>query len=466
MRWYHIIILHPSRRSFFTNEQRRATVEAGELAGLMVERIINEPTAAALSYGIDHMEENQHILVYDLGGGTLDITVLEMFDGILEVKASSGNNQLGGKDFDQRLIEYLQSRCEEQYGVRFDDHLRVLARMKDAAEACKIALSHQESFQISLPFLWEKNGQPISLEETITRNTFEELIGDLVESTWEPIQNALKDAKLQVEDLDMILLVGGSTRVPLITKFLKRVLKQEPATLVDPDLAVVAGAAIQAGILNEELQADRDILITDVCPYTLGVEVLGDMGGITIPDMYDPIITRNSTIPVVQEKIYGTAMDGQKEVEIKVFQGDYEKASLNHFLGRFKLSGIPPAPAFQEKIKVKFRYDVNGILQVEAEVLSTRQQAQIAIETAGVKMQQEVDVTEWKEAAKSKSYRSLIRKAEKFLEEIEESSELYAELDALIKDLKRALVLNEEDEVLEEIQEQLVDFLYDMEEFE
>ncbi|MBM7583194.1 molecular chaperone DnaK [Caldicoprobacter guelmensis] len=448
--------------AYFTDEQRRATVEAGNLAGLKVERIINEPTAAALAYGIDHMQNNQYILVYDLGGGTLDVTVLEMFEGVLEVKASSGNNKLGGKDFDQRLMDWLIDEFKAQYDIDLSNDVRALARIKEAAEACKIALSTQEQYKIELPFIAEKEGKPVALERVVTRELFENLIKDLVESTIEPINIALGDSGLTKDDIDLVFMVGGSTRIPLVRRFLESVMGRQPVSPVDPDLAVAMGAAIQAGIINQELSAEKDIVITDVCPYTLGVEVLEFVGGFPVPDMYDVIIPRNTTIPVVREKIYGTVVDNQKKVEIKVYQGDYKKASMNNFLGKFILDGIPPAPAFKEKIKVRFSYDVNGILNVEGIILSTNKKAGITIETTGVKMEEEMDLSNWKEVPKARKYRGIIRRAERLLNEAPDSP-LFAELDGAVKDLKKALLKEEDDVVLEELAEALSDLLYDIE---
>ncbi|ABR46517.1 2-alkenal reductase [Alkaliphilus metalliredigens QYMF] len=450
--------------AYFTDEQRRATVEAGGLAGLKVERIINEPTAAALAYGIDHMDENQHILVYDLGGGTLDVTVLEMFEGVLEVKASSGNNQLGGKDFDQKLIDYLCDRFFEQYHIDLRSDLRAMAKLKKSAEECKITLSGHEAYHVLIPFIAEKEGNPVSLEETITRQVFESLIEEIVQSTLKPITIALKDAKLTSKDLDLILMVGGSTRVPLVKSVVDHHLGQGSQSLVDPDLAVVTGAAIQAGMINEDLSPETDIVITDVCPYTLGVETMDFIMGMPLEDVYDVIIPRNTTIPVMREKIYTTVSDDQEMVEIIVYQGDYEKASLNNLLGKFELSGIPPAKASTEKIKIRFTYDVNGILQVEGMIVSTGKQAQITIDTTGVEMEQEVDLEGWKKASMAKKYRALIRKGEKFLEE--EEVVFVAELEGILKKFKRALILEEGKERLEELEEELLELLYDMEEEE
>jgi molecular chaperone DnaK len=448
--------------AYFTDEQRKATVEAGNLAGLKVERIINEPTAAALAYGIDNMENNQYILVYDLGGGTLDVTVLEMFEGVLEVKASSGNNKLGGKDFDQRLMDWLMEEFKAQYDIDLSNDVRALARIKEAAEACKIALSTQEEYKIELPFIAEKDGKPVALERVVTRDMFENLIKDLVESTIEPINIALGDSGLTKDDIDLVFMVGGSTRIPLVRRFLESVMGRQPVSPVDPDLAVAMGAAIQAAIINQELSAEKDIVITDVCPYTLGVEVLEFVAGFPVPDMYDVIIPRNTTIPVVKEKVYSTVVDNQKKVEIKVYQGDYRKASLNNFLGKFILDGIPPAPAFKEKIKVRFSYDVNGILNVEGIILSTNKKAGITIETTGVKMEEELDLSNWKEAPKARKYRGIIRRAERLLDRNPDLP-LFAELDGVVKDLKKALLKEDDDSVLEELAETLNDLLYDIE---
>lgn len=448
--------------AYFTDEQRRATVQAGEMAGFKVERIINEPTAAALAYGIEHMEDEKHILVYDLGGGTLDVTLLEMFEGVLEVKASSGNNKLGGKDFDEKLMNMIINDFQEKEGINLRTDLRAVARIKEAAENCKIALSIEEEYNINLPFIAEKNNQPIGLVRKVTRSEFEELIWELVKSTEESINVVLKDSKILKTDIDIVLLVGGSTRIPIIKEFLKEILDKEPKTLVDPDMAVVMGAAVQAGIINNELSQDNDILITDVCPYTLGIATMEFMGGFPVPDVYDVIIPRNITIPVVKEKIYGTVVENQEKVEIKVYQGDYKKASRNNFLGNFILGGIPENEAFKEKIKIKFMYDINGILQVEARIVSTGKQASISIETTGVKMEEEMDLDLWKESANARKFRAIIKRTENMLEEYFGSNE-YDELDETLKKLKKAII-KEEDKKIQELKEKLSDILFDMEE--
>lgn len=450
--------------AYFTNEQRKATVEAGKLAGFIVERIINEPTAAALAYGIDHMQENSTVLVYDLGGGTLDVTVLEMFEGILEVKASSGNNKLGGKDFDQLIIDELLGYIKAKYGIDLSKDLRAMARLKKESEKCKIALSFDSSYEVVLPFISESNGEPINLNYELTRDKFQSLILDLVESTRIPIEKALKDAELKPQDIEIILLVGGSTRIPLVKKFLTDIFLKEPESLVDPDLSVVMGAAIQSGILNKDFSAETDILITDVCPYTLGIETLDFINGIPINDIYDKIIDRNTTIPVACDKIYGTTFDNQDKVDIKIYQGDNRMASKNNLLGNFILSNIPPAPAGYENIKVKFMYDVNGILKVEATVVSTNKSARISIETTGALMEKEIDVSEWEESAKAKKYKRLIHRADRELKH--EDSPYFEELNILVDDFKRAIIKECSEDELEEFESDLNDLLYDMEEEE
>jgi molecular chaperone DnaK len=451
--------------AYFSDEQRRATVEAGKLAGINVERIINEPTAAALDYGIEHMEECRNILIYDLGGGTLDVTVLEMFEGVLEVKASSGNNKLGGKDFDKRIMDYLLESFIKANNIDLSEDLRAMMRLKEAAELCKIALSTQEQYTITLPFMANVDGKPVALEETITKGLFESLIKDLIDSTEKQIKSALSDSELNAEDIDMILLVGGSTRIPYVRSFIEGLLKKTPESLVDPDLAVVRGASVQAGILNNELSSEKDIMITDVCPYTLGIGVLDFIGGMPVPDAYDIIIPRNITIPVKKEKIYGTVHDDQTCVEIKVYQGEYRKASQNNFLGKFILDGIPPAPAFEQKINVAFSYDVNGILNVEGKIISTGEMANITIETTGVTMEDEVDLEQWKKSPLYKKYRSIIKKAEKMLE-TEDLGYETIELDGLIKRIKKAIIKEESIEVIDDLKDELSDLMMQCEEEE
>ena len=336
-----------------------------------------------------------------------------------------------------------------------------MARIKEGAEACKIALSKEAQYTILLPFIAEKEGNPIGLEKAITTGEFETLVEDLVEQSHLPMKIALKDSNLEPEDIQVVLLVGGSTRIPMVKKFVEKIMKQEAKTLLDPDLAVVIGAAIQSGILNQELSADQDILITDVSPYTLGIETLDYIGDFPITDVYDVIIPRNTTIPVTKEKIYFTASNNQEKVEIKIYQGDNRKASSNNSLGNFMLTGIPAAPAGQEKIKVRFAYDINGILQVEAIILSTGGQMGITVETTGVEA--EKDLSKWTEASHGRKYKRLIKNAEELLEEVM-GTEDYDELDEKIRALKEALIGEEDTIKLRELEEELSDLMYDLEE--
>lgn len=337
-----------------------------------------------------------------------------------------------------------------------------MVRLKEAAEACKINLSSSEEYRIVLPFIANKNNEPISMEINITKDIFEELIKDLIYSTKAQIDLVLKDASIREDDINTILLVGGSTRIPLVKKLLEEIFDKEPKSLVDPDLAVVMGAAIQSAILNDELSAETDILITDVCPYTLGIEVLEVFNGIPMPDGYSILINRNTTIPVVKEDIYYTASDNQTEVEIKIYQGDYKRASMNNFLGNFRLSDIPKAPAGDERIKVKFTYDVNGILQVEAIVMSSGKNANITIETTGVEMEEEVDIKNWESVEGARKYRRIIKKADKFISENNEDENIF-ELESLVKDLKKAIILGKK-ELAEELEEEITDIMYELEE--
>lgn len=447
--------------AYFSDAQRRATVEAGKLAGIKVERIMNEPTAAALDYGIEHMQACQNILVYDLGGGTLDVTVLEMFEGILDVKASSGNNKLGGKDFDQRLMQHLSKKFTAQYAVDVSSDNRALMRLKEAAEQCKMALSDQNHYHLLIPFFARAGGEPVSLEEAVSRETFETLIKDLVDSTAKQIETALSDARLSPPDIDLILLVGGSTRIPYVQRFIEKTLGQSPQALLDPDLAVVRGVSVQAGIMGDQISADEGIIITDVCPYTLGTSVLDYVGGFPVTDAYDVIIPRNVTIPVVKEKIYGTVADNQTQVEINVYQGEYRKASHNNFLGKFLLKGIPPAPAFQEKIGITFAYDSNGILQVEGKIISTGKKANLVIETTGVEMDKEIDLDGWEKAPHARTYKAIIRKAGRM---VENGEALYyaVEMESLIRKIKAGLVQGEEVENLDALKEELHEIIYEL----
>lgn len=445
--------------AYFSDIQRRATVEAGRLCGLTVERIINEPTAAALSYGIEHLQDCANVLVYDLGGGTLDVTVLEMFEGILEVRASSGNNKLGGKDFDEAVMQYLLGQLPKAQQKVIKGDLRAMMRLKKEAETCKMTLSDVEEYVVSMPFLANVNGNPISIETTITRQQFEEIIQPDIETTRVQIDSALADAQLEKGDIDAVLLVGGSTRIPFIERFVTEMFGKEPLRLVDPDLAVVSGAAIQAAILDENVE-DTDLILTDVCPYTLGTAALED--GIFTQLFCDPLIKRNTTIPVTREKIYFTSWDGQTDVDVKIYQGEYRDPELNNFLGEFRLSGIPAAPMGEERIKIAFSYDMNGILQVDATIVSTGEAAVLSISTDESVMIEEVDVTKWKESKHSRKFSAIIRRTEKVLEQEEDEDEL----SDLLRKLKEGLVRGIDVEELVVVKDDIVAYLLELEDMD
>lgn len=447
--------------AYFSDSQRRATVEAGELAGLTVERIINEPTAASLDYGIDHIKDCKNILVYDFGGGTLDVTVLEMFEGVLDVKASSGNNMLGGKDFDQAIIDYLVNSFNQQHNTDISRDLRAMMRLKEAAENCKIDLSSNSEHRLVLPFFTLINETPVSIEETFTKDKFVNLIKDMVNSTEKQIIGALADSGLTGSDIDLVLLVGGSTKIPYVKECVERTIGREASFIIDPDLSIVRGASIQGAILNNELSLEKDIIITDVCPYTLGTSVLDFFMGLPIYDVYDIIIPRNTTIPVTREKTYFTVQDNQEKVEIKAYQGEHKKANKNNLLGNFLLEGIPKGPASSQNIKISFSYDVNGILQVEGVIVSTGKNAKITVETTGVKMVEEIDVTPWREAPNARKYRATINKAQKVLDN-NEAGYFALEIETLIRDIKEGLITEIEIEELNELEDELIGIIMDL----
>jgi molecular chaperone DnaK len=358
--------------AYFNDAQRQATKEAGIIAGLEVLRIINEPTAAALAYGLDKMEGERKVLVYDLGGGTFDVSILEIGGGVIQVIATSGNNHLGGDDFDQRIMDYIIDEFKKQHGVDLRNDKQALQRIRDAAEKAKIELSTKLETDISLPYITATAEGPLHLEMKLTRAMFESLTRDLVEKTREPIERALNDAKLSPQDIDEIILVGGMTRVPMVQRFIKEIFGKEPNKSVNPDEAVAIGAAIQAAILaGTEGAKDKDVVLVDVTPLTLGVEVKGGL--------MEPIIPRNTTIPVRKSKIFTTAEDGQTSVEVRVYQGERAMARDNIFLGSFQLVGIPPAPRGVPQIEVTFDIDADGIVHVSAKDLGTGKEQSMVV---------------------------------------------------------------------------------------
>ncbi len=444
--------------AYFNDAQRQATKNAGKIAGLNVERIINEPTAAALAYGLDKQEKNQTILVYDLGGGTFDVSILELGDGVFEVKSTAGNNHLGGDDFDNKIMDYLVETFKKENGVDLSKDKMAMQRLKELSEKAKKDLSSMTTTQVSAPFISQSADGPLHLEMTLTRAKFEELIHDLVMSTLEPVRKALKDADIKAKDLDKVIFVGGSTRVPLVYETVKKELAMEPSREVNPDEVVAMGASIQGGVLTGDV---NDIVLLDVTPLSLGIETLGGVMTVLIP--------RNTTIPTSKSEVFSTAADNQPAVDVHVLQGERSMASDNKTLGRFQLADIPPAPRGVPQIQVTFDIDANGIVNVTAKDLGTNKEQKITITSNTTLSDDEIDrmmkeAEANKEADKKKKEEADLRndaeqmifQSEKALKDLGDKVDAKEkeEVEGFVKELKEALDKNDMDKV-KTIKEQL-----------
>lgn len=406
--------------AYFTNEQRQATKDAGRIAGLEVKRIINEPTAAALSYGMEKEDHDIKIMVFDLGGGTFDVSILEVADGVVDVMATRGNNRLGGDDFDERLMHYIADEFKKENGIDLLKDPTAAQRLKDAAEKAKKELSSSMSTNINLPFITAINGVPSHLNLDVSRSKFEDLIADLVDETLEPVKLAMKDAGVDSSEIDKVLLVGGSTRVPAVQEAVKKLIGKEAQKDINPDESVSLGAAIQGGILSGEV---KDLLLLDVTPLSLGLETLGGVSTV--------LIERNTTIPTKKSQVFTTAADGQTAVDIHVLQGERKMAADNTTLGRFQLSGIPTAPRGVPQIEVTFDIDANGIVNVSAKDLGTGKEQKITITASANLTEEEIE----KRVKDAEAFAEEDKKKAELIEVRNQAETISYQVDKTLKDL-------------------------------